>query len=42
MLQRNVYGWFDRVKRGTYGLTAAGEQALNRFAQAIAVLDEPG
>jgi hypothetical protein len=40
ILQRNVYGWFDRVQRGTYGLTVAGEQALNLFAQAIAVLDE--
>jgi hypothetical protein len=39
ILQRNVYGWFDRVGRGTYGLTAAGEQAINRFAQAIAMLD---
>jgi hypothetical protein len=29
------------VKRGTYGLSVAGEQALNRFSQAIAVLDEP-
>jgi hypothetical protein len=41
ILQRNVYGWFDRVGRGTYGLTVAGEQALNRFARAIAVLEEP-
>jgi hypothetical protein len=41
ILQRNVYGWFDRVSRGTYGITVAGEQALNRFAQAIAALDEP-
>jgi len=40
ILQRNVYGWFDRVGRGTYGLTAAGEQALNRFAAAVAALDE--
>jgi hypothetical protein len=40
ILQRNAYGWFDRVSRGTYGITVAGEQALNRFAQAIAVLDE--
>jgi hypothetical protein len=39
ILQRNVYGWFNRVSRGTYGLTAAGEQAIKRFAQAIAVLD---
>jgi hypothetical protein len=41
ILQRNVYGWFDRVGRGTYGLTAAGEQALKRFALAVAALDEP-
>lgn len=41
ILQRNVYGWFDRVERGTYGLTVAGEQALSRFAQVIAALDEP-
>jgi hypothetical protein len=41
ILQRNVYGWFDRVSRGTYGLTVVGEQAMIRFAQAIAVLDEP-
>ena len=41
ILQRNVYGWFFRVSRGTYGLTVAGQQAMNRFAQAIAVLDGP-
>ena len=41
ILQRNVYGWFDRVGRGTYGLTAAGEQALSNFSHAIAALNEP-
>lgn len=41
ILQRNVYGWFDRVSRGTYGLTAAGEQAVNRFAHALAAIDAP-
>jgi len=41
ILQRNVYGWFHRVGRGTYDLTDAGEQALNRFAEAVAALDEP-
>jgi hypothetical protein len=41
ILQRNVYGWFDRISRGTYGLTDASEQAMNRFTQAIAVLDGP-
>ncbi len=41
ILQRNVYGWFDRVERGTYGLSDAGEQALSRFAEVIATLNEP-
>ena len=27
ILLRNVYGWFERVSRGTYRLTPAGEQA---------------
>jgi hypothetical protein len=40
ILQRNVYGWFDRVGHGTYGLSDAGEQALRRFAAAITALDE--
>ena len=41
ILQRNVYGWFHRVGHGTYGLTDAGERALIRFAEAVAVLDVP-
>jgi hypothetical protein len=41
ILQRNVYGWFDRAGRGTYGLTDTGEQALNRFAEVVAALDGP-
>jgi hypothetical protein len=35
ILQRNVYGWFDRIARGTYRLTPEGDQALSRFAEAI-------
>jgi hypothetical protein len=35
ILQRNVYGWFDRIQRGVYALTAEGAAALNRFAEAI-------
>lgn len=35
ILQRNVYGWFDRIERGTYRLTPEGDQALSRFADAI-------
>ena len=29
ILHRNVYGWFERVSRGLYGLTAAGLAALH-------------
>ncbi|MBP1850631.1 DUF2161 domain-containing phosphodiesterase [Rhizobium halophytocola] len=28
MLQANVYGWFERIERGVYGLTEAGRAAL--------------
>jgi hypothetical protein len=35
ILQRNVYGWFDRIERGIYRLTPQGDQALSRFAEVI-------
>jgi hypothetical protein len=35
ILQHNVYGWFDRIERGTYRLTPEGDRALSRFAEAI-------
>jgi hypothetical protein len=35
ILQANVYGWFDRVERGTYRLTEKGGQALSRFTDAV-------
>lgn len=38
ILQRNVYGWFERVERGTYALTEAGRAGLVRFAEATAAL----
>jgi hypothetical protein len=31
ILLRNVYGWFERTRRGEYRLTAAGEAALRRW-----------
>jgi hypothetical protein len=31
ILLHNVYGWFDRVDRGVYALTSAGQQALERW-----------
>lgn len=33
ILQGNVYGWFERVERGVYGLTAAGRAALEAWSQ---------
>ncbi len=33
ILGRNVYGWFERVERGRYALTAAGQAALRRWPQ---------
>ncbi|WP_439925248.1 DUF2161 domain-containing phosphodiesterase [Nitrobacter sp. JJSN] len=33
ILLHNVYGWFDRVERGTYALTDAGHTALKRWPQ---------
>ena len=38
IMQRNVYGWFERIERGTYGLTEAGHAGLARFADAVAAL----
>ena len=37
-MQRNVYGWFERIERGTYALTEAGHAGLARFADAAAAL----
>lgn len=34
ILQRNVYGWFQRVTRGVYTLTPQGRQGLERFGHA--------
>jgi hypothetical protein len=33
ILQSNVYGWFERLDRGVYGLTVAGHEALVRWPQ---------
>lgn len=33
ILQGNVYGWFERVERGVYGLTPVGHDALQRWQQ---------
>jgi hypothetical protein len=33
ILLSNVYGWFERLERGVYGLTDAGREALQRWPQ---------
>jgi len=35
ILSYNVYGWFDRVKRGTYSLNQAGVLALKKYKEVI-------
>lgn len=35
ILQHNVYGWFERVERGVYGLTEAGRAALVIWADHV-------
>ncbi len=42
ILQSDVYGWFERVERGVYTLTPAGEGALNTFADVLKTLIENG
>lgn len=31
ILLRNVYGWFERMERGSYGLTPSGRDALETY-----------
>ncbi len=38
ILLRDVYGWFERVERGIYGLTPAGRLALVDYADVVATL----
>jgi hypothetical protein len=35
ILQRNVYGWFDRTARGVYVLSPKGRQAANLYREVI-------
>ena len=36
ILRGNVYGWFEKISRGTYDLTAEGKGALELYAEVIA------
>jgi hypothetical protein len=42
ILQGNVYGWFERIERGLYGLTASGRVALVTWADQFSPGDERG
>jgi hypothetical protein len=37
ILQDNVYGWFERIERGLYGLTSSGRVALVTWADHVSV-----
>lgn len=37
ILLDNVYGWFERIERGLYGLTAAGRDALITWADPVSI-----
>ncbi|MES2711249.1 MAG: DUF2161 family putative PD-(D/E)XK-type phosphodiesterase [Pseudomonadota bacterium] len=41
ILLRNVYGWFERERRGVYRLTAAGQAALARWTPSVAMAVSP-
>ena len=36
ILQRNVYGWFDRTARGVYALSPKGREAAVLYREVIA------
>ena len=38
ILQKDHYGWFERVSRGCYALTTKGIDALSQFKDVVAVL----
>ena len=38
ILQRDVYGWFQRIERGTYALTPVGNRALGTYSDVVTTL----
>ncbi len=40
ILQRDVYGWFQRIERGIYDLTPVGETALGAYADVVGTLTQ--
>lgn len=40
IMRADHYGWFERVERGVYALTPAGEAGLEAFAETVATLKD--
>lgn len=40
ILSNNIYGWFNRVQRGTYTLNDYGRKALSRYSNVVNVFRE--
>ena len=41
ILQKDYYGWFERVERGIYRLRPAGERALDEYADVVKAWGDP-
>lgn len=41
ILQRDVYGWFQKLERGIYELSPKGKEALETFSDIIETLEMP-
>ncbi len=41
ILQKNFYGWFERVERGTYGLTKTGHEDLVKYENVVNLIISP-
>jgi len=41
MLNQNIYGWFDKVKRGIYKLNTAGMKVLKEYPDLIEIFKSP-
>jgi hypothetical protein len=37
IVQGNVYGWFERIERGLYGLSSSGREALVKWGRSVPI-----
>lgn len=40
ILQKNFYGWFERIERGTYSLTEVGYEGLKKYENVLKLINE--